>query len=56
MQIQITCISKEDMISAMNEPEKHRDLMVRVGGYTDYFVNLTREAQETILKRTEYTE
>ena len=56
MQIQITCISKEDMLSAMDEPEKHRDLMVRVGGYTDYFVNLSREAQETIIKRTEYAE
>ena len=43
-------------IAAMAEPEKHRDLMVRVGGYTDYFVNLSREAQETIIKRTEYSE
>ena len=56
MQLQITCLSKEDMIAAMAEPEKHRDLMVRVGGYTDYFVNLSREAQETIIKRTEYSE
>lgn len=54
MQLQITCISRQELLDAMNEPERHRDLLVRVGGYSEYFVNLSREAQETILQRTEY--
>jgi len=35
------------------EPEKHRDLIVRVAGYSDYFCDLTRELQDEIIARTE---
>ena len=54
MQLQISCISREDMIEAIENPDRHRDLLVRVGGYSEYFVNLKPEAQASILKRTEY--
>ena len=54
MQLQITCISRQELLDAMEDPANHRDLMVRVGGYSEYFVNLSRPSQLTILARTEY--
>jgi formate C-acetyltransferase len=39
---------------AQKHPEKYMDLMVRVAGYTDYFVNLGTELQNEIIKRTEH--
>ena len=46
----------EEMEDAMVNPDKHRDLMVRMGGYTEYFVNLSKEEQATLLTRTEHGE
>ena len=54
MQLQISCLSREDMIAAMNDPEKHRNLVVRIGGYSEYFTRLSPEMQKTVLARTEY--
>ena len=54
MQLQISCLSREDMLDAMNHPEKHQNLIVRIGGFSEYFIRLSRELQETVLKRTEY--
>ncbi len=34
--------------------ENYRDLIVRVAGYSDYFVDLTPELQEEIIRRTEH--
>ena len=56
MQLQITCMSKEEMQDAVVHPEKHRNLIVRTGGYAEYFVNLDRDFQETLIKRTEFSE
>jgi formate C-acetyltransferase len=39
---------------AQIEPENYRDLIVRVAGYSDYFIELTEELQEEIIKRTEH--
>jgi pyruvate-formate lyase len=39
---------------ARKHPEKYRDLIVRVAGYSDYFVDLTPELQEEIIRRTEH--
>jgi len=54
MQAQISCLSREDMLDAMEHPERHQNLIVRIGGYSEYFVRLDRALQETVLKRTEY--
>ena len=51
--IQINIISSEALRKAMNEPEKNRDLMVRVASYCAYFVDLTKEQQMDIINRTE---
>ncbi|HOL67415.1 MAG TPA: glycine radical domain-containing protein, partial [bacterium] len=40
---------------AMKNPEKYQDLIVRVGGYSEYFTRLDRALQETIAARTEYS-
>ena len=39
---------------AQQHPEKHRNLIVRVAGYSDYFVDLTTELQNEIILRTEH--
>jgi formate C-acetyltransferase len=36
-------------------PESHRNLIVRVAGYSDYFCDISRELQDEIIDRTEYT-
>jgi len=52
--VQVTVANADDLRAAMHEPEKWRHLIVRVGGYSDYFVNLDPKLQESILLRTEY--
>ena len=42
------------MDEAKKEPEKYRDLIVRVAGYSDYFVDITNELQDEIIRRTEH--
>jgi len=52
--VQITVADADDLKQAMLEPEKYRHLIVRVGGYADYFTRLDRTLQESILLRAEY--
>jgi len=54
--IQFNVVSVDTLRKAQKEPENYRDLIVRVAGYSDYFVNLGQELQEEIIKRTEHTE
>ena len=51
--IQFNIISSDSLRKAMQEPEKYRDLMVRVASFTVYFVDLTAEQQMDIINRTE---
>jgi len=53
-QIQPTVVSAEILKLAQREPENYRDLIVKVGGYSTYFVELGREIQEEIIARTEH--
>ena len=50
---QLTYVSKEDLIAAQNEPEKYKNVRVRVSGFSDYFVLLNKGLQDDILLRTE---
>lgn len=52
--IQFNVISKETLKNAQNHPEQNRDLIVRVAGYSAYFVQLTEPIQEDIISRTEH--
>ncbi|MBQ8369512.1 MAG: hypothetical protein IJY35_06005 [Clostridia bacterium] len=51
IQVQVTCTSIDELKDAMVNPDKHRDLIVRVGGYSEYFVNLTPALRQTVLER-----
>ena len=51
-QYTITVVSPEDLLQAKEHPENYRNLIVRVGGYSDYFVNLTNELQDNVIERT----
>ena len=51
--IQFNVVTADTLRKAQREPEKYRDLIVRVAGYSDYFVDLTTELQNEIIKRTE---
>lgn len=53
-QAMITVLNRGDLEDAMAHPEKHANLMVRVGGFSARFVELTRKTQEEILSRTMY--
>jgi formate C-acetyltransferase len=52
--IQFNVISADTLRDAQRHPEKYGDLVVRVAGYSDYFVNLSVELQNEIIKRTEH--
>ncbi len=52
--IQFNVVTAETLREAQREPEKHRDLIVRVAGYSDYFVDLNKDLQDEIIKRTEH--
>jgi pyruvate-formate lyase len=52
--VQFNIITSEALRKAMKEPENYRDLMVRVASFTVFFVDLTREQQMDIIKRTEH--
>ena len=53
--IQFNVVAADTLLDAQKNPEKHRDLIVRVAGYSDYFVDLSIELQNEIIKRTEQT-
>jgi formate C-acetyltransferase len=52
--IQFNVVTAAALRAAQAEPEKHRDLIVRVAGYSDYFCDLTRALQDEIIARTEH--
>jgi formate C-acetyltransferase len=52
--IQFNVVNAETLREAQKHPEKYGDLLVRVAGYSDYFVNLSTELQNEIIKRTEH--
>ena len=52
-QTQINVVSAGTLRAAQGAPEEHADLLVRVAGYSDYFVHLTPQMQEEIIARTE---
>ncbi len=54
--IQFNVVNAETLREAQKHPEKYKDLIVRVAGYSDYFNDLTFELQEEIIKRTEHGE
>ena len=52
--VQFNVVSAETLREAQLDPDSHRDLIVRVAGYSDYFCDISRELQDEIIERTEH--
>jgi trans-4-hydroxy-L-proline dehydratase len=52
--IQFNVVNAETLRTAQAHPEQHRDLIVRVAGYSDYFCDLSKALQDEIIARTEH--
>lgn len=54
-EMQINVTDRETLEKAIEKPQEYRDLVVRIGGYSDYFTRLSREMQQEVILRTEHT-
>ena len=52
-QMQINTINRETLLDAQKHPERHRHLIVRVWGWSGYFIELDKPYQDQIIKRVE---
>lgn len=52
--VQFNVVNAESLREARAHPQEHRDLIVRVAGYSDYFCDLSDELQQEIIERTEH--
>jgi formate C-acetyltransferase len=53
-QLQLNAINRDLLLDAQLHPELHRQMIVRVWGWSAYFCELDREYQDHILRRQEY--
>ena len=54
MEVQFNVVDRDTLIDAKLHPERHQDLVVRVSGFSAYFVMLSSTLQDEIIERTEY--
>ena len=54
MQVQISVVDRAELEDALIHPEEHKNLIVRIGGYSTYFNRLSLELKREVIKRTEY--
>ena len=52
--VQFNVVSADTLREAQIDPESHRNLIVRVAGYSDYFCDIARDLQDEIIERTEH--
>jgi len=52
--VQFNVVTADTLRKAQADPANHRDLIVRVAGYSDYFCDVSRELQDEIIERTEH--
>jgi len=52
--IQFNVVTADTLREAQKDPDKHKDLIVRVAGYSDYFNDLGKDLQDEIIRRTEH--
>lgn len=53
-EVQVNVVDGETLKAARAHPELYRDLIVRIGGYADYFTRLSPEMQDELILRTEF--
>lgn len=54
-EMQFNYLDNETLLEAQKNPEKYRDLIVRVAGYSSFFVELCKDVQDEIISRTMIT-
>ena len=52
--MQFNIVNKETLLAAQKQPEKYKGLIVRIAGYSAYFVDLSDDLQEDLIARTEH--
>ena len=53
--VQFNCVSGKTLKDAQLHPENYKNLVVRVAGFSAFFIHLDRAVQDEIIKRTELT-
>jgi formate C-acetyltransferase len=53
LECQFNVVSTDTLRAAQGDPETHRDLVVRIAGYSAYFIELSTELQDDIIARNE---
>ncbi len=56
LEVQFNVVSRETLLAAKADPQKYRNLIVRVSGFSAYFFHLDPVLQDEIIARTEYSE
>lgn len=54
--IQFNVVDSRMLKDAQKKPEQYRDLLVRVAGFTQYWVEVSKPIQDELIARTEYEE
>ncbi|MBI2603471.1 MAG: hypothetical protein HYW48_10495 [Deltaproteobacteria bacterium] len=54
LQLQFNVLDRQLLLQAKKEPEKFRDLVVRISGYSAYFIDLTEDMQDELIARTSF--
>lgn len=52
--VQFNVINRDTLIAAKQDPQKYRSLIVRIAGYSAYFVDLSPDLQDDLIARTEH--
>jgi formate C-acetyltransferase len=53
-EMQVNVVDRDTLLAARERPADHADLVVRIGGYSDYFVRLSPQMQSEVIMRTEH--
>ena len=52
--VQFNVLNRETLVAAQKDPQKYRNLIVRIAGYSAYFVDLSPDLQNDLIARTEH--
>ena len=53
-ELQINVVNSKTLLAAQENPEQYQDLVVRVAGFSEFFVRLTPEMQQDVIARMEH--
>jgi formate C-acetyltransferase len=53
MQVQFNVVGSDQLHAAQKDPDQYKDLVVRIAGFSTYFVTLNQFTQDDFIRRTE---